>query len=232
MSTERIADALKRMPMFSSFSDEDLAPMIRGMKIRELGKGQVVHLQGDVCTSMDVVLEGKITVESIGADGSLLRVASFSPGSILGMNLIFSSKNEYPMTVVADIRSSLVSIPRETILEMGRVSFHFIEWLLMEISDRTLLLTDKLGAISMKTIRQKIMEFLEIEYKRQRSEVIRLDLTKKELAERLGVNRTSLSRELDKMRRDKLIDFGRSSITIMRLEAISGSSIKNPHIRY
>lgn len=232
MSVERIAEILRDMPMFGSFDDESLARMLKGMKVREFGKGQVVHLQGEPCTSMDIVSEGRISVESIGIDGGMLRVASFSQGSVLGMNLLFSSKNGYPMTVVADTRSVVVSIPREMVLEMGRLSFGFTEWLLKEISDRTLLLTDKLGEISMKTIRQKVLEYLYVEYLRQDSLVIRMDLTKKELAERLGINRTSLSRELDKMRKDKLIDFDRTSISIVKPEAITRISMGRTHIRY
>jgi CRP-like cAMP-binding protein len=228
----RITDTLKDMPMFSSFDERDLDSMVSRMKVREYGKGQVVHLQGDVCTSMDVVTEGKISVESIGPDGSMLRVATFGRGSVIGMNLLFSSKNGYPMTVVADTRSVIVSIPREMVLEMGRVSFSFTEWLLMEISDRTLLLTDKLGSISMKTIRQKVLEYLYGEHLRQKSLEIRMDLSKKELAERLGINRTSLSRELDRMRKEDLIDFDRNSITIKDIEAVSGITAGDPHIRY
>ncbi len=136
------------------------------------------------------------------------------------------------MTVVADTRSVIVSIPREMVLEMGRVSFSFTEWLLMEISDRTLLLTDKLGSISMKTIRQKVLEYLYGEHLRQKSLEIRMDLSKKELAERLGINRTSLSRELDRMRKEDLIDFDRKSITIRDIEAVSGITAGDPHIRY
>jgi CRP-like cAMP-binding protein len=232
MPIGRIADTLKDMPMFRSFRDEELFSMVRAMKIREFVKGQVIHLQGEPCTSMDVVAEGKVSVESIGADGSLLRVATFGPGSVLGMNLIFASKNSYPMTVVADSRSTIVSIPKDMVLDMGRVSFSFTEWLLMEISDRTLLLTDKLGSISMKTIRQKVLEYLYAEYLRQKSLSIRMDLTKKELAERLGINRTSLSREMDRMRKDRVIDFYRNSITILNLEAVTGTIDGNPQIRY
>ncbi|NCB72673.1 MAG: helix-turn-helix domain-containing protein, partial [Clostridia bacterium] len=39
--------------------------------------------------------------------------------------------------------------------------------------------------------------------------------SKKELAENFGIQRTSLSRELNKMRKDNLIEFDSASITIL-----------------
>jgi Mn-dependent DtxR family transcriptional regulator len=48
----------------------------------------------------------------------------------------------------------------------------------------------------------------------KKSKEIKLDITKKELAERLGIQRTSLSHELSKMKKDGLVDYDAHSITI------------------
>ncbi|NCB43156.1 MAG: hypothetical protein EOM59_11120 [Clostridia bacterium] len=47
---------------------------------------------------------------------------------------------------------------------------------------------------------------------------IRLEITKKALAEKIGVQRTSLSRELAKMRDEGQINFGAKSIEILTCE--------------
>jgi len=66
----------------------------------------------------------------------------------------------------------------------------------------------------MKTIRQSIIDFLLYEHHVQESTKIKLNMTKKELAEKIGAQRTSLSRELTKMRNDGLIDFNSKFIYI------------------
>jgi DNA-binding transcriptional regulator LsrR (DeoR family) len=66
----------------------------------------------------------------------------------------------------------------------------------------------------MKSIKESIIEFLNYEYYSQKNKKIELHMTKKELAEKLGIQRTSLSRELNKMKKDGLIDYNASSITI------------------
>jgi DNA-binding transcriptional regulator LsrR (DeoR family) len=56
---------------------------------------------------------------------------------------------------------------------------------------------------------------LENEKRSQGSKIIKLNLTKKALAEKIGVQRTSLSRELSKMKKDGLILFDTNYITIL-----------------
>ncbi len=51
------------------------------------------------------------------------------------------------------------------------------------------------------------MDFLIFESGRQDSKTIKLSISKKELAEKFGVERPSLQRELRKMKDDGLIDY-------------------------
>ena len=66
-----------------------------------------------------------------------------------------------------------------------------------------------------KTIRESVISYLNYERKKQNSNIIKLNITKKALSERIGVQRTSLSRELAKMREDGLIEFNPVSITLL-----------------
>jgi len=84
--------------------------------------------------------------------------------------------------------------------------------------NNTLILTDKIKTLSLKSIRQCIIDFLMYESYVQKSNVIKLEVTKKDLAEKFGVQRSSLSRELNKMRKEGLIEYDAYSITIINLE--------------
>jgi Mn-dependent DtxR family transcriptional regulator len=46
-------------------------------------------------------------------------------------------------------------------------------------------------------------------------------MTKKELAEKIGVQRPSLSRELNKMRKDGLLTYDSKQITIMDVDLLN-----------
>ena len=120
--------------------------------------------------------------------------------------------------LICKIQYIVLHIYKALILKLCSGNSCFMVELLREISDRTLVLTDKINAISLKTIRQRIIDFLVFEYHLQKNMVIKLNISKKDLAERFGVQRTSLSRELNKMRKDGIIDFKADSISIKNLD--------------
>lgn len=84
------------------------------------------------------------------------------------------------------------------------------------ISDNAFIVSGKIKYYANKTLREKIMNYLDYECKKQNSNHIKLSITKKALAERMGVARTSLSRELDKMRKEGIIAFDRETITLLQ----------------
>ncbi|MDD2533533.1 MAG: Crp/Fnr family transcriptional regulator [Eubacteriales bacterium] len=180
-----------------------------------LEKGQVLHMQNEICDHLDVIIEGQIAIQNIDADGNLLTIQVFSDRDLLGANLIFSSRNRYPMLATAQQKSIVAHVPRQLILDLCRQNEAFMTSLLQSISDRSILLTDKIQSIALKSIRKSLIEFLQYESAIQNSRQVKLSMSKKDLAERFGVERTSLSRELDKMRRDGLVVFDARSITLL-----------------
>jgi len=83
------------------------------------------------------------------------------------------------------------------------------------LSERTSVLTDKITEISIKGIREKIINFLNQESIAQKSRIIKLPYSKKQLAENMGIQRTSLSRELKKMKNEGLISYNAKEILIV-----------------
>jgi len=177
-------------------------------------KGQVIHLDGDVCTQVEVILTGTVSVERIDPSGDLLAITDLSASDILGGNLVFSKDPRYPMTLTAKSKTLLLGIPKDVVLMLCSGNKVFLESYLAIISDQAVILGDKIKHYVNKTIRESLMSFLLHESERQHSNRIELKMTKKALAERLGVQRTSLSRELQKMRIEGLLSVDNRFITI------------------
>jgi Mn-dependent DtxR family transcriptional regulator len=92
----------------------------------------------------------------------------------------------------------------------------FLRLYLEYVSDHTAILGDRIKHYVNRTIRESVISFLNYERKKQHSNIIKLNMTKRSLAERIGVQRTSLSRELAKMRDDGLIKYDSESIEIVK----------------
>lgn len=213
---------LRNMDLFKDLSSEDIDSVFTKnlYEIKNYRKNFVIYFQNERCTSFDLILKGTILVQRIDSNGNVLTISDFTVGDVLGGNLLFSNKNFYPMTIRAKTDTVILHLKKELILKLCQINVNFLNNFLQSISDKTLILTDKIKSISMKTIRQCIIDFLIYESYSQNSNIIRLELTKKELAEKFGIQRPSLSRELNKMRKDGLIEFDSRSITIKDLRLL------------
>lgn len=212
-------DDLNRMILFAHFTKEELIEVLSGREaaLHKYLKNEMVYLQGQTASRMDVVLSGKVSVQRLDENGNVLRIEDFRKGSLIGANLIFSTFRTYPMTVVSEEETVLLSLDASLILKLCTLNRDFMVQFLKAVSDRTLVLTNKIEEISPGTLRKKLLDYLTYEQEFQKSSCIVLDGTKKKLAERLGVQRTSLSRELQKMKKDGLIDYDRNTIRIKNL---------------
>lgn len=187
------------------------------MSISDYSKNEVIHFDGEICTHLEIVLEGKVTVDRIDVSGNILTITEFYPDEMIGGNLIFSSTPYYPMTVSASEASTIFRISKNTVFELCMMNRTFLKAYLEDISNHTLLLGDKIKHAIKRSIRESLSAYLLQESLVQKSRTIRLRITKKALADRFGVQRTSISRELQKMKNDGLIDYDSKTITIINL---------------
>ena len=214
----KFIDKIMVTTLMKSLSYENIESYLNSGKFRVVSykKNSVVHIENEHCLKLEVILSGKVVVDRIDASGKLLTISEFHSDDILGGNLLFSKNPYYPMTVTTQLPSEILQINRELLFELISKNPVFLRTYLEFISDHAYILGDKIKRYVNKTIRESIMSYLSYECKEQNSSKIKLSITKKALAEKIGIQRTSLSRELAKMKKDGLIDFNSESITVYK----------------
>lgn len=216
---------LKNTELFKCFSEVELENIFNEhyYKIKDYEKRAIIYLQNEKCESLDILLSGVITIQKIDQDGKILTINDFISGDVVGENLLFSVNSNYPMTVTAKSDCTLLHVKKELVLKLCQSNECFLRSFLQSLSSKTLILSNKIKSLTMKTIRQCITDFLIFEYFSQGNSKIKLNMSKKDLAEKLGVQRSSLSRELNKMRNDGLIEFDANYITINNFDLLKRS---------
>ncbi len=187
-------------------------------KILSYNKNAVVHLENDLCDKLEIILSGQVVVDRLDESGGILTISEFFEDDILGGNLLFSRVPYYPMTITTKKATTILQIEKDVIFKHCRENGEFLRTFLEYISDHTKMLSFKLKQHVNRTIRERLMIYLQFESKKKKTNKIKLNMSKKELAERMGVQRTSLSRELAKMKKDCLIDFDTETITILSID--------------
>ena len=211
-------DLIKSTVLTKFLSDEDILTNLKSgkFKVTSYKKSSVVHFDGETCSKLEIILSGRVAVDRIDESGNLLTISEFYNDDILGGNLLFSKNPCYPMTVLTQLPTDILEIDREALFELFCNNPVFLRTYLELTSDRAFILGNKIKHYINKTIRESIMNYLNYESKKQNSNHIKLNTTKKALSEKIGVQRTSLSRELAKMRDDGLILFDTDSITLLK----------------
>ena len=210
-------ELIKQAALTKSLASEEIIFYISegSFRITTYCKNNIVHFVGETCSKLEIILAGKVTVERIDESGNLMTIAEFLSGEILGGNLLFSKNPHYPMTITTKHPTVILEINKDRLFQLFSDNHEFLKNYLEFVSDHATILGDRIKHYVNKTIRESIMCYLDYERKKQNSNNIKLGITKKALAEKIGVQRTSLSRELAKMRNEGLIKFDAESIKIL-----------------
>lgn len=187
--------------------------------VRDYKKGEIIANQGEKCNSLSVILEGKAVIQTIYENGKVLTLAKFNISDVFAEALLFSKDREYPATVMATENCKVLSLPRNTVLNIIQHNTKFTENILELLSQKIVILNRKINLVELDSIRRKICKILLDNYKVNNSLIYKIS-SKRELAEELGIPRPSLSRELINMKEMGIIDFNLKEIRITNLEGV------------
>jgi len=197
--------------------DEKYIELIKSnvINIRKYSKGSCMHLENDICSHLEVIIEGNVAIDRIDEDGNVMCVTNFTKTDIIGGNLLFSKTPSYPMSIFAKSDVIVMQIKKEDLFHLMCEYPDFLKAYLENISDNAFILGDRIRGYVRLKLRQILINYLKKQSQLQKSNIVKLNMTKKDLALLMGVQRTSLSRELAKMHKDKLIELNRNYIKVI-----------------
>ena len=209
-------DQLRRIPLLANSDAGILNWCIEEKQIFSLkfSKGATVHRQRERCTTVDVVLSGGLVAYSLSENGSAVTLLEFKENGIVGANLMFGDNDTYPLNIYAVTACTLLHITKRALVELLR-GHDFVMQYIKSLSMNAQGMNRKIAILTQKTLRENIMDYLRHQALLQGSADVHLPISKKELADYMGVQRPSLFRELKKMKAAGLIDVSNRIIHIL-----------------
>lgn len=209
--------------LFRDIDTADLEELLKclGAEIKTIGKSEIVLLNGDKPESIGIVLSGQLHVVREDTDGNRSILAAITPGDIFGEALCCADVPESPVTVLADTASLVMLLRFSHILNTcsNSCAFHtrLIANMLRLIANKNLLLQDRMEIISLKSIRAKVTRYLE-SFSPVRGLEFYIPFNREELADFLCVERSALSHELARMKKDGLIEYKKNRFTLINID--------------
>lgn len=198
-----------------------------GAAARKYPRGTSIAVAGEPFSGLGIVTAGiaVVTKESVSGDRHIMAV--LGPGNLFGEMVAFSNAQVWPASVMAQEACEVIFLATGRIVSQceKQCPFHrqLIRNMLRIISNKALLLNRKVEYLSLPGVRAKVAAYLLEQYGKAGTRVLMLPLNRNELADFLNVARPALSREMGRMRDEGIIDYHRSSVKIMNLDALKRS---------
>ena len=207
------------IPMFSQLSSNMLMPLIseNHLYIKSYLKGATVYNQKEGCKTLDIVLSGSLVAYSLLESGSAMTMFEFSKGQMLGTNLLFGDTNAYPFTIYCMSDAQILHVTRKAVSDLLR-NYHFAMQFIKMLSVNSQKLNRRITMVTQKTLRENLLEYLRQQSILQRSNIIMLPISKKHLADYLGVQRPSLFREIKNLKGEGIIDVSNRTIRLNHIQ--------------
>lgn len=212
---------LKRTKLFAGVADNEIEAVLSclGAQMKGYKKGEYLIRQGEHLRYIAVLVEGGLHIQQDDYWGNRTIVNHIVVGEMFGEAYIAPESGPILNDVVAVEDSTVILLDAGRILTgcSSACRFHaiVIQNLLFSISERNRKLVQKLGHISKRSTREKLISYLSAESQRHNSASFTIPFNRQQLADYLSVDRSAMSYELCKMRDDGLLLFEKNRFQLL-----------------
>ena len=217
-------DLLRRCPLFAGLGEEDLRKIRAIASLRKVQKKEVLFTEGEEARGFYVVLSGKVKLYKISPEGKeqILHVVN-APDTFAEAALFL--EGSYPAFAEALSDGQLLFFPRRDFIHLieknPKLSINMIVTLSHYLKKFSLLIEE----LSLKEVSSRIAKYLiDLSLKSSKEgrnpTEVDLDLSKTQVAQKLGTISETFSRTLAKMKAKGIIDVKRNRILILNREAL------------
>jgi len=209
---KKYQDVLERCPLFDGIRHEDLSAMLGciGGRILSFDRGKSIWREGDPSTHVGMVLNGAVRLEREDYYGNRSIVARRGVSDLFCESYACAAVAALPVSVVADEDSTvlLMDCRRITVSCSNACSFHsrIIFNLLRLVAKANLDYDQKIQITSRRSTREKLMTYLLSQAKLNGSASFTIPYDRQELADYLEVERSGLSAEISKLRKEGVLE--------------------------
>ena len=164
-----------------------------------------------------IVLKGKAQIIRIEYNGNEILVEELEENNIFGSNISSTNTDDYQIIAKEDIE--IVVIDYNKIMNPINLQYNYFNIFLKNLFDiinmKIKEKNERIRILEQKQIRNKLLEFFEIEYRKTHSKNIYLTFSLKDLADYISVNRSAMFRELKNLKEERFIKISNRRITLL-----------------
>lgn len=215
-------EVFRKCRLFDGIAEDELLPMLGCLKgtVHSYEKNRTIIEEGIAATGIGIVLSGAVQIVRVDYYGNRSILTEVGPSQLFGESFACAEVKALPVNVVAAENCEVMLIDARRILHLcsNACEFHnrMIFNLMKVVATKNLIFHQKLEIISQRTTREKLMTYLLQQAKLAHSNHFTVPFDRQELADFLEVDRSGLSAEIGKLRKEGILECRKSEFTLLK----------------
>ncbi len=215
------AGILSAVPYFAGLDAAMLETIARSATRRDFDSGQIIFLEGEVCTGLHIVQEGWLKAVKLSLSGREQVLRFLGPGETFSEISVLAAAPNNPATVIALEPSSVLIVPRDMMIQLLDEHSGLARIIIQNLAGRVMHLVSLVEDLSLRSVEARVARTL-LENASGGVLQRRRWATQAEMAARLGTVPDVISRVLRGLVEEGIIQIERREIRILdpqKLEA-------------
>ena len=213
MAEPRLAEHLRRYPLFAKLPDTELTSLAERARTRAFKRGETLFRKDDPGTHLYVMLDGAVKIALPGEFGQEALVAIMRQGDHFGELALFDgSPRSASATALDDTRAALLA--RDDFLAFLETHPAAVRVVLDALAKTIRRLSDRVEDLIFLDVPSRVAKYLLDLAQQDGSDKLELTLTQDELAAFIGASRVSVNRVLVDLERREIIEIRRRHIVV------------------
>ena len=220
---KKYLEILKKCPLFFGIEGSDLIKMLGclGAKTEHFDKKYTIFADGSPAKYIGIVLSGSAQIIQVDYYGNRSILGEIETSQVFAEAFACAAVRSLPVSVIANEPCEVMLIDCNHILHIcqNNCGFHqqLIYNLMKDLAIKTIMFHQRMEVTSKRSTREKLMSYLVLQAKKAQSNSFDIPFDRQELADYLEVDRSGLSAEISKMKKE-----GISNCTKNRFELLEG----------
>ena len=212
---------LKKCPLFCDIEEEDLLRMLvcLGARVEFFDKKYTVLSEGCPAKHIGIVLSGSVQVVQVDYYGNRSILSEIAASEVFAEAFACAETRSLPVSVIMSEPGEIMLIDCSHILHTchNNCGFHqkLIFNLMKDLALKTILFHQRVEITSKRTTREKLLAYLNVQAQRVGKDSFDIPFDRQELADFLIVDRSGLSAEIGKLKREGVIDVEKNHFTLL-----------------
>ncbi|MFT4118784.1 MAG: Crp/Fnr family transcriptional regulator [Bradyrhizobium sp.] len=186
-----------------------------GLQHRKLAKGASIYRQGEVSTQCYVVVSGRVGITMLGAGGQELLIDIVGAGALCGEGAAFDGLPRFSSANALEA-SKLLQIPAREFCQLMSSDAELAALIAQTIALKQRTLAGRLAQVAQSSPEVRITELLSQISEPEASDIV---LTHQQIANLIGASRITVTRAMQRLRREGAILCHRGRYQLVRAAA-------------